>query len=152
MKTWERWSFGLLMLLVGVSGVFYFWMKYLATNPDPLAVVNHPWQPLMLHLHVLTSPALILLFGIILNSHILRKLGGRGSANRRTGLISLGGFVVMAMSGYLLQVVTSELMLKVVLVAHLTSAIAFSGSYVAHLVISLRIARTRSWSLSREVA
>lgn len=152
MKTWERWSFGVLSLIVGVTGFAYLWMKYFVTNSDPMAVVNHPWQPMMLSLHVVASPPLILMFGVILNSHIIRKLTNNRPPNRRTGLATLGTFATMVATGYALQVVTSEAVLKAMVVVHVASAVVFSASYVIHLLISLRITRSRSWQQVREVA
>lgn len=150
MKPWERWTFGLLSLVVAVTGFAYFAMKYLMATDDPFAVVNHPWQPAMLDVHVLASPALILVFGIILNSHIMRKLRAPRPANRRSGMASLVTFATMVATGYLLQVVTHETGLRVLLIAHVASGVVFSAAYIAHLVISVRLAR--AWASVREVA
>ena len=141
MKRWERWTFGLLSLVVAVSGFAYFWMKYMIANDDPFAVVNHPWQPVMLSAHVLAAPALLLMFGIVLNSHIMRKLGTAYTANRRSGLTSLACFFTMTASGYLLQVVTADTLLDALIVAHVGSGALFSIAYVVHLVISVRLAK-----------
>jgi hypothetical protein len=149
-KPWERWTFGLLSRVVAVTGFAYFWMKYLVVNDDPFAVVNHPWQSTMLSLHVLASPPLILVFGIILNSHIMRKLRAPKPANRRSGVASLITFGTMIASGYLLQVATGESALRVLLIAHVASGVVFSVAYVAHLIISVRLAR--AWAAVREVA
>src|SRR5687767_13459850 len=101
MKRWERWSFNVASLIVVVTGFAYFWMKYAAQTDDPFAVVNHPWQNAMLTLHLLASPPIVLLFGIILNSHIMKKLRVPRMPNRRSGLLSLGTFIAMVCSGYL---------------------------------------------------
>ena len=143
MKRWERWSFNTAALVVAVSGFLYFWMKYFVENPDPFAVVNHPWEAPMLHLHVLASPPFILIFGIILNSHVLRKLGAARMPNRVSGLLSFGLFAAMVCSGYLLQVAASEAWLRGLVVVHVGSGILFSITYTAHLVISIRLTRRR---------
>ena len=150
MKPWERWTFGLLALLVSVSGVAYFWMKYLLVSDDPFAVVNHPWQSTMLAAHVVASPWLLLIFGVILNSHILRKLRATGLPNRKTGLLSLATFFAMVASGYLLQVVTSEWLLPAVVAIHVATGTLFSVVYVSHLVISVRLARVQASSTGLE--
>jgi hypothetical protein len=149
-KPWERWAFGLLSLLVAVTGFAYFGMKYLMESGDPFALVNHPWQSAMLSLHVLASPPLILVFGIILNSHIMRKLRATKIPNRKSGLASLLTFGTMVASGYLLQVVPDETALKALVTVHVASGVVFSVAYAAHLVISIRLAR--SWAPIREVA
>jgi hypothetical protein len=141
MKVWERWVFGLLTLVVSASGLTYFWMKYLLPSADPFAVVNHPWQTPMLAAHLIASPFLILIFGIILNSHVLKRLGLDRFQNRRSGLLSFGTFFVMTLSGYLLQVMTGEVVLRAIVVLHVASGIVFSTAYVVHLVISWRLAR-----------
>lgn len=152
MKAWERWSFGVLSAVVAVTGFAYLWMKYFVTTEDPMAVVNHPWQPAMLNLHVIASPALILVFGIVLNSHVMRKLAHNRPPNRRTGLASFGTFAAMVITGYSLQVITSEAVLEAMVIVHVASGVVFSASYVIHLLISLRITRARSWEQVREVA
>jgi hypothetical protein len=149
-KPWERWTFGVLSLVVALTGFAYFAMKYLMVSEDPFALVNHPWQPAMVSLHVLASPPLILMFGIILNSHIMRKLRVPKDANRRSGMVSLITFGAMVASGYLLQVVTHDVGLQALVVIHVASGMVFSAAYVAHLIIGVRIAR--AWATVREVA
>jgi hypothetical protein len=134
----------MLALVVFITGVAYFWMKYLVATDDPFAVVNHPWQPAMLGVHVIASPWLVLLFGILLNSHILRKLKVPAVPNRKTGLTSLGTFLAMTLSGYLLQVVTDERVLQALVAVHASTGAVFGVAYGIHLVISLRLARTYS--------
>lgn len=152
MKRWERWTFNIAALVVAVTGFAYFWMKYLVQNDDPFAVVNHPWEGAMLNLHVLASPPFILIFGIILNSHILKKLGVSSMPNRRTGLASFALFAAMIASGYLLQVAMNETLLQALVVLHVGSGAAFTVTYLVHLVISARIARRRAPSAIRDVA
>ena len=141
MTRWERWTFGAFVIAVAATGLAYFWMKYLLTPTDPFAVINHPWQPLMLAAHVVASPALILMFGILLRSHVLQKIDAPGIQNRRSGLASFAGFFVMAASGYLLQVVTAEALLKALVVVHIASGALFAVAYLVHFVISVRLAR-----------
>lgn len=152
MKAWERWTFGMLALVVALTGVAYLGMKHLMPSDDPFAVVNHPWQPAMLHLHVLASPPFILVFGMILNSHILKKLRASQMPNRKSGLSALATFGLMVGSGYLLQIVTDEGSLRVLVAVHVASGAVFSMVYVAHLVISVRLMRARSWTRTNEVA
>ena len=166
MKRWERWSFNALNAVVALTGLAYFSMKYLLTTDDPFAVVNHrhlalgdgrslvavdefavvnhPWEPTMLALHVVTAPVLVLLFGIVLRSHILKKLVSKYQPDRRTGWISLLSFAAMALSGYLLQVASTPFWLNVLLVLHLVTSGIFLIGYLAHLVIGWRLVRTPS--------
>lgn len=153
MKPWERWAFNIGAAAVAVSGFAYFWMKYFAVSDDPFAVVNHPWESAMLNTHVLASPPFILVFGIILNSHIIKKLGASRMPNRKTGLVSFGMFAAMVCSGYLLQVAMSEPLTRALVWLHVGSGVIFTVTYAAHLVISTRLIRRRPAQTSiREVA
>ena len=152
MKAWERWSFSLCALAVAASGFAYFWMKYLIQADDPFAVINHPWQSAMLDLHVLASPPFVLLFGVILNSHIMKKLRVIRMPNRKTGLTSLATFAGMIASGYLLQVVMSEAWLQALVVLHVTGGAVFTLTYGTHLVISYKLVRRAAGAPIREVA
>jgi hypothetical protein len=143
MKRWERWAFNIGAAAVAVTGFAYFWMKYFVESADPFAVVNHPWEATMLHLHVLASPPFILIFGIILNSHIIKKLGASKMPNRKSGLASFGLFAAMICSGYLLQVATDPDWLRALVALHVGSGAAFSLTYVIHLLISARLSRRR---------
>ena len=151
MKRWERWTFNALSLAVIITGCAYLWMKYGVQNDDPFAVVNHPWQTSMLSLHVVVSPALILIFGIIFNSHVMKKLSATRLPNRRSGLVSLGTFAAMIVSGYLLQVSSSEAWLQAMVVVHVASGAVFAIVYAAHLIISAKLARVPSLPAVREV-
>jgi hypothetical protein len=144
MTPWYKWAFALVTLAVTISGGAFFVMKYCLEPADPFAVVNHPLQPLMLHVHVLSSPALLLMFGALLQGHVAGRLRQAEPANRRSGMIAAGSFAVMAVSGYLLQVVVSTSLSRGLVVAHVASGAIFAVSYGAHLVVSLVLARRRS--------
>jgi hypothetical protein len=144
MKRWERWVFHATGLAAAVTGLAYFWMKYMLATDDPFALVNHPWEPAMLSWHVVTSPAFVLAFGILLNAHIVKQLRAWRRENRVSGLTSLGMFATMAASGYLLQVVTSAALLTGLVWVHVGSGIVFTLAYIGHLVITLRLPRTRT--------
>lgn len=143
MKRWERWTFNGLSLVIAVTGFAYFWMKYFIAQQDPFAVVNHPWQTAMLNLHLVASPMLILIFGIVFNSHVMKKLRVPRLPNRRSGYVSLGTFAAMVSSGYLLQIASSEAWLQALVIVHVASGTLFTVVYGAHLVVSVRLARTR---------
>ena len=138
MKRWEKYTFTTLSAILTITGVAYFWMKWMLQTDDPFAVVNHPLQPLMLQLHILVSPAFLVVFGIIFNSHIGRKIG-KPIPNRRSGMLSLVTMAIMTASGYLLQTVSQPLLHQLMLVAHLGSGATFALAYTVHLAISVRM-------------
>lgn len=151
MKPWERWALNLSSLIVAATGFAFGWMKYFVRNDDPFAVINHPWQPAMLGAHLLVAPILILAFGIVLSSHVIKKLRATKIPNRKSGFVALGTFAVMTISGYGLQVATGDLWLKAMLTLHLTSGVLFAVTYAAHLWISMRLVRVARNGI-REVA
>jgi len=134
MSRWEAWAFGTLQLVLALTGGVYFYMKHVLRNEDPFAVVNHPWQSSMLAAHVVAAPLGLVLFGIVLRSHILKKLTVNGRPGRWTGWTSLVSFSAMALSGYLLQVVSSPAGLRAVMVAHVVTSAIFVLGYSAHLI------------------
>jgi hypothetical protein len=134
MRRWEAWLFNVLNVILAVTGGAYFYMKHLLRNEDPFSVVNHPWQSSMLAAHVVAAPLGLILFGIVLRSHILTKLTVNGRPGRWTGWTSLVSFSAMALSGYLLQVVSSPAGLRAVMVAHVVTSAIFVLGYSAHLV------------------
>ena len=152
MRLWERWSFNALNVAVTVTGLAYFYMKYLLGTDDPFAVINHAWQPSMLALHVVSAPFLILFFGIVLRSHIFKKLASNQSVDRRTGWVSLLSFTGMALSGYLLQVASNPAWLGTLVMLHVATSVVFVVGYSAHLIIGWRQARVREIVAPAETA
>jgi hypothetical protein len=141
MRPWERWGFNVCAALVVVSGIVYAWMQYVVTTDDPFALVNHPWQPAVLALHVLVSPPFLLMFGIVFNSHVMRKLQGRVRPNRFTGYASLATFGAMVGSGYALQVLSGDALLRWAVAVHLASGFTFAVTYGTHLLIAVLMRR-----------
>ena len=150
MKPWERRTFNGLNIVVAITGLAYLYMKYALPSDDPFAVVNHPWQSSVLSLHVVLAPFVVLLFGIVLRSHIIKKLISNSRPNRRTGWISLISFSTMALSGYLLQVATSVAWLNAFVVLHIGTSIVFIIGYGAHLVIGWRLLWAADAATTRE--
>ena len=152
MRPWERRSFNGLNIVVAITGFAYLYMKYALPSDDPFSVVNHPWQSSMLSLHVVLAPFVILLFGIVLRSHIIKKLISNSRPDRRTGWISLISFSTMALSGYLLQVATSVAWLNVCVVLHIGTSVVFIVGYGAHLVIGWRLLVAADIEMTRDAS
>jgi hypothetical protein len=137
---WQRRAFNVLSVAVTVTGVLYFWMKYMMVADDPLAVINHPLQPYMIDAHLVSGPALLVMFGIVFSGHIASKLGQRVPL-RRSGIVTLATFLTMASTGYLLPEIVSEQLRLVLLWLHIGSGLVFATSYGIHLVAGLRLWR-----------
>ncbi len=142
MTRWERWVFNTLHTVVALTGVVYFYMQYLLPADDPFSVINHPWQPLMLGIHVVLAPVFVLVFGMVLRLHILKKLLSNNPSARRSGWFSLVSFTGMALSGYLLQVAPNLFLVHVMLVMHVSTSLLFLVGYSTHLFLGLRLLKT----------
>jgi len=104
----ERRLLDIANLLVGGTGLVYAVMKYLMEAADEWAVVNHPWQPHIQHLHILAAPLLVFVAGAFWKHHVLEKMRGNGSNGRATGLALAIQLAPMVLSGYLIQVSVAE--------------------------------------------
>jgi hypothetical protein len=124
-------------LAVSGTGLIYAWMSYLLQPADEWAVVNHPYQPLAQHLHVLSAPLLVFAIGLIWSVHALAKLRN-GRRGRASGLGLMGLFLPMAASGYLLQVAVDPEWRKRWIVIHIVSSLLWVGALVVHQVRALR--------------
>jgi hypothetical protein len=141
-NAWHRWSFTTLSAIIAVTGAVYFWMKDLLTPEDPFAVVNHPLQPVIQHLHVLAAPAFLVVFGMVFTAHVVWKLRTRG-ALWPSGLLSLVTIVLMAASGYLLEVAIDEAWRGFWSGLHLASGAVFTVACAVHLTAGIRRARQK---------
>jgi len=124
-------------LLVSGTGLVYAWMRYLVEPTDEWAVVNHPWQSLIQHLHVLSAPLLVFAIGLIWSIHVLAKLRN-GHLGRASGFGLMALFLPMAASGYLLQVAVDPEWRRRWIVIHVISSLLWVAVFVAHQVRAMR--------------
>jgi hypothetical protein len=117
---------------VVATGVVLGFMAYLIEPAEEWAVVNHPWQPHVQHLHVLAAPLLVFAVGLIWRSHAVAKLRN-GRRGRMTGLSLLIAFAPMAVSGYAMQVVVGEGWRSVWVAVHLTASAVWLAAFVFHV-------------------
>ncbi len=120
-------------LLVAGSGMVYLVMRELLEPADEFAVVSHPWQPHVQHLHVLAAPLLVFAVALVWRRHVANGLRN-GSRRRRTGVALATTFAPMVVSGSLVQVTVSEGWRAVWSWTHIVAALAFTGVAVAHLL------------------
>jgi hypothetical protein len=128
----ERWAVWSTSAATLITGLLYLWMKYLLVSDDPFAVVNHPWQPTVLKLHILAAPLLTFSVGLVALRHVWRHLRDRVREGRRSGLLT--GLVLgpMILSGYLIQAITHESWLEAMAYSHIALGLIFGVALVAH--------------------
>ena len=132
MSRTERWLLDGANLLVGGTGIVFAIMKYLLEPADEWAVVNHPWQPHVQHLHVLTAPLLVFVGGLFWKNHVLRRYRDNGTEGRSTGVALAIQLAPMVLSGYLIQVSVSEAWRTAWVVVHLITSGLWMALAAAH--------------------
>lgn len=116
------------------TGFAYGWMLYLAEPADEFALVNHPWQPAMHLLHVVTVPALVFTLGLLWPTHIAPKLFGRARARRRSGIGLLAMALPMIASGYAVQVSVAAEWRTAWAWVHGVTSVLFTLAFAVHIV------------------
>lgn len=98
-RRWLRWS----TLVVGGTGAAYGIVRHFVRSEDPWAVVNHPAQPHLQHLHILAAPLLVFAVGLVWYAHVQTHRRENRPWRRRSGLALWAVFWPMVASGYALQ-------------------------------------------------
>lgn len=132
MRPFHRRLLWISALLTGLTGVVYWWMKHLMEPVDPWAVINHPLQPWVLKAHILVAPVLVFALGLVATDHIWKHLKGAVRAGRVSGVVSLGIFAPMVLSGYLVQAVTHPGWLTAIVWTHIATGTVFLAGMALH--------------------
>lgn len=134
MSRFEAWMLHLSNFLVGGTGLVYAWMVFLAEPADPYAVVNHPLQPQVQHLHILLAPLLVFTAGLVWRRHVWAQWKGGIEERRRSGLSMIFVLVPMIVSGYLIQTATGDEWRRIWVWVHLAASGLWLLGYLAHQV------------------
>jgi hypothetical protein len=146
MTPFERWTLWLSAAATTVTGLGYLWPKYFMEPTDPWAVINHPLQPVALKAHILIAPLFVFILGAVVLKHAVPHLTNGAPERRATGLGVLALLVPMLLSGYLIQVLTNEIAVRVMALTHIGSSLAFTAGLAWH---SIRERETASAESSR---
>ena len=131
----EAWLVHVGTILVGGTGLVYAWMRYLARPSDPFAVVNHPWQPQVQHLHLLLAPVLVFAAGLVWRRHVWAcwQLGIKD--RHRSGVALALTLLPMIVSGYLIQVAVEPPWRRAWIVVHCAAAALWIAGYLVHQIL-----------------
>jgi hypothetical protein len=140
MNRLEAWLLHLSTIVLTITGAVYAYTHYLMKPLDPFSVINSPIEPYLLDIHIIAAPVLVVAIGIILHSHILFKIEGGSRPARKSGIILIPLFLIMAASGYILQI-TSGAMNRAFFWIHLGSGSLWAIAYAAHHLASLAVRR-----------
>lgn len=132
MSSFERYMHHTANILVGGTGLVYAIMRYFLEPADPFAVVNHPWQPHLQHLHILFAPLLVFAIAYSWQSHVAPRWDKKKMPRFWSGLVLLSSVVPMIVSGSLIQTAVSQEWRKVWVVVHLVASALWLFGYVGH--------------------
>jgi len=134
----EAWAVHLATLLVGGTGLVYAWMLYALAPVDAYAVIHHPLQPAVQHLHVWCAPLLVFAAGLIWRAHAWEHLRGGVRLHRPSGLVLLATLVPMVASGYLIQTAVDPAWRTAWVAVHLIASVLWLVGHAAHAAAPLR--------------
>lgn len=129
--------------VVAATGFVYMWMKYALTPAQPWDAVNHPLQPLVLKLHILSAPVMVFAIGMIATRHIWTHYREQVARGRRSGITAAVVIVPMVLTGYLIQAVTHTGWLAAIAYAHIGFSVVFSAGLALHGLATRRVLRRR---------
>ncbi len=131
----EAWCHHLANLLVGGTGILYACFLWLVEPEDAYAVVNHPWQPAVQHLHVLFAPLLVFSAGVVWRGHVLPRLRTAGRPRSPgSGIALLGTLLPMVASGYLLQTAVDPDWRQAWSLIHLATSLLWLAAWLVHVL------------------
>lgn len=144
MNRGTAWSVHAAVATSGATGLAYGWMLYFAEPvDDPFSVVGHPWQPFVQHWHVLLSPVLLFLVGLIWRTHVWARIRAARRERRRTGIWLAAWFGPMVLSGYALQTSTDEAWRLGWVWVHGVSSSLWLLGYGVHQLLRARLGSAR---------
>ena len=135
-------------MITSSTGSILLFMKYLMQPMDEYAVINHPWQPIVLKFHIISAPFMILGLGYLLAVHVLPILQRKVKESLKTGFSLLMLILPMVVSGYMIQLITSEFWLSTTAMLHIAFSVFFLFSYFLHYLVSKRINMPRKVSIA----
>ena len=148
----KRTDAALTWLAVGLAagtGFVYGWMLYCAEPVDEFALVNHPWQPTLHHLHIVTVPLFVFVLGVLWPTHIVPKLRSGAAARRRTGICLVALALPMIASGYAIQASVGAEWRNAWAWVHGVTSVLFTLAFVLHLAVRIGSGAIRSGATAR---
>ncbi len=143
MSSWEKWLLWSSMALATVTGVALWAVKELLPPPGPWAVINHPIQPWLLKIHIISVPLLVFALGAFTVRHVWPHFMSGTPRGRRTGATTALVVIPMVLTGYAIQVVTHAPTLTILAWTHLGFGVLFSAGLVLHQLVLWLTRRNR---------
>lgn len=132
MKRWEARTNHVSWALTAATGLVFGVFKYFVTNPDANSRAPHPWASPFLAAHLLAAPAAVFALGLVFRRHALARLASGQKEGRSTGRLLAWLAIPVAMSGYVVQVVTHEPSRRWIGYGHAVAGLLFAVGFFAH--------------------
>jgi hypothetical protein len=132
MKRWEARVNHVGWGVTAVSGVLYGVLKYFVSASDSDSRLSVPWQPSVLAAHVLAAPVAVFALGLIFRKHVLVRLLAGQREGRPTGTLLTWCAFPLALSGYLLLVITGGWARRWTGWIHAAVGLLFAAGYALH--------------------
>lgn len=132
MKRWEAWINHLGWGLTAASGLLYGVLKYFVGGSDPDSRLSTPWQPSVLAAHVLAAPFAVFALGLIFRKHVLTRLSTGQREGRPSGRVLTWCAIPLALTGYLIPVLTGEGARRWAGWIHAAIGLFFAAGYALH--------------------
>lgn len=129
----QAWCLHLATLGVGGTGLVYAWMRYVSRPTDEFALVNHPLEPTLQHLHLWSAPGLVFAVGLVWSGHVWLRVRTGFPVRRPTGLVLFALFWPMVLSGVGVQLCEGESTRAIAIWSHALSGTLWCAAYLVHL-------------------
>lgn len=116
-----------LTILTGI--IYYLFIHFFKVETD-YGIRPHFLQQWFQASHILISPMLVFMVGILFIPHILKNLHGR--YKKRSGITLIVIFFIMTFSGYWIQVSKSDLTIDLSTWLHLATSLIWIIVYLLH--------------------
>ena len=113
-------------------------MKYALSPIDEFSVINHPWQGIVLKVHIFFASFMVFALGYTTTMHALPYLKKKMQKVFKTGLSSLLMISPMIISGYLIQSFTHGSWVQASIIVHIITSIIFMITFMLHELLSHR--------------
>ena len=128
LKPLHRYSLYAALTVLFLSGALWAWFNYLFDSSSEIVAGTKSWS---LKIHGASAMATLVLIGTVLSTHV--RFAWRARRNRVNGLIFLGTFAALTVTGYGLYYFGGEKLRAWTSWIHLAIGLALPAILVAHI-------------------
>lgn len=138
-----KWALYLSLGMLTASGIAWLIAYYLLATTTDYGVTPSPWQPWSLMIHGAFAPVFLVIFGMLIPTHISRAFKTR--LNLTSAMLLLAGLAALVVSGYLLYYCGDESLRSLSSVTHSSIGLLIVPTLTFHVIRGKAVmARNRS--------